>query len=250
MYTSGFYNDDFKIEELELLGSFSAISATYKLRKDGRLYFMKQLRPEYAALPRYRAMFFKEFECGTAVKHPNVVEYSSISENENGLCIIMEYVNGITLEEKLASEPEYFRNEENVYKFLAQLLDGLGALHSLNILYLDFSPSNIMLTKACNDVKLIDLGHCVSDMNDNTGGCTEGFYAPEINEKDIALLDARTDIYGIGCLLHYIKEKSETKFSDYLNGIMERCLCSDKAKRFQQAADVVKAIKRRNRALS
>ncbi len=178
MYTSGFYDDDFKVEELELLGKSSAISITYKLRKDGRLYFMKQLRPEYAAFPRYRAMFFKEFECGKAVNHPNVVGYSSISENESGLCIIMDYVNGMTLEEKLASEPEYFRNEENVYKFLTQLLSGLGALHSLNILYLDFSPANIMLTKANNDVKLIDLGYCVSDMNDNTGGCTEGFYAP------------------------------------------------------------------------
>lgn len=247
MYTSGFYNDDFKIEELELLGDSTATSITYKLRKDGRLYFMKQLRSEYTALPRYRAMFFKEFECGKAVRHPNVVEYLSISENENGLCIIMEYVNGMTLKEKLASEPEYFRNEENVYKFLTQLLDGLSALHILNILYLDFSPANIMFTNAGNDVRLIDLGCCVSDINDNTGGCTEGFYAPEIDEKDISLLDARTDIYGIGCLLRYIKERSGAKFSRYMNGIMERCLCNNKAERFQTASDAIKVVRHRNR---
>ena len=105
---------------------------------------MKQLRPEYTNDPRYRSLFFKEYECGKAISHPYVVRYTDIGEDEEGLYIIMEYVNGTSLKEKLQCEPAYFASEENQYKLILQLLEALEVLHLQNIIYIDLSPTNIL----------------------------------------------------------------------------------------------------------
>ena len=93
MQTSDFIDNNTDVKEKQLIDSGSSTSITYKLSKEGRLYFMKQLRPEYASDPRYRSLFFKEYECGKAISHPYVVRYTDIGEDEEGLYIIMEYVH-------------------------------------------------------------------------------------------------------------------------------------------------------------
>ena len=108
MKTSGFINEGDGDEKIEILGISNATSNIFKRRINGELYFMKQLRPEYANDPRYRSLFFKEYECGKAISHPYVVRYTDIGEDEEGLYIIMEYVNGISLKEMLLHEPTYF----------------------------------------------------------------------------------------------------------------------------------------------
>ena len=117
MEISKFLDNNTFFDKAELINETSAISELYKLRIDGRLYFMKKLRSEYAGDPRYRSMFFKEYENGKAVSSPYIVEYTSINDSDNGLCILMEYVNGVTLRDKLHSEPAYFANEKNLYLF-------------------------------------------------------------------------------------------------------------------------------------
>ena len=206
---------------------------------------MKQLRPEYASDPRYRSLFFKEYECGKAISHPYVVRYTDIGEDEEGLYIIMEYVNGISIKEMLLHEPTYFDKEENLYKLVLQLLEALQILHQQNVVYMDLSPANILLTKASNDVTLIDLGFCISDTNDLTGGCTEGFAAPEARTTDRPQLDARTDIYAIGCLLQYIEKKAKVRLPRLLQSIMQRCLQPEKRRRYQSVDEIIHHIKRR-----
>ena len=245
MQTSDFFDKDTDIKEKQLIDSGSSTSITYKLSKEGRLYFMKQLRPEYASDPRYRSLFFKEYECGKAISHPYVVRYTDIGEDEEGLYIIMEYVNGISLKEMLLHEPTYFDKEENLYKLVLQLLEALQILHQQNVVYMDLSPTNILLTKASNDVKLIDLGFCISDTNDLTGGCTEGFAAPEARTTDRPQLDARTDIYALGCLLQYIEKKAKVRLPRLLQSIMLRCLQPEKEQRYQSVDEIIRHIKRR-----
>lgn len=244
MQTSDFFDKDTDIKEKQLIDSGSSTSITYKLSKEGRLYFMKQLRPEYANDPRYRSLFFKEYECGKAISHPYVVRYTDIGEDEEGLYIIMEYVNGISLKEMLLHEPTYFDKEENLYKLVLQLLEALQVLHQQNVVYMDLSPTNILLTKASNDVKLIDLGFCISDTNDLTGGCTEGFAAPEARTTERAKLDARTDIYAVGCLLRYIEEGG-VKLPRLLQKVKQRCLQPQMGDRYQSVGDIIRLIKHR-----
>ena len=247
MQTSDFIDKDTDIKEKQLIDSGSSTAITYKLSKDGRLYFMKQLRPEYTNDPRYRSLFFKEYECGKAISHPYVVSYTDIGEDEEGLYIIMEYVNGISIKEKLQHEPTYFAEEASLYKLVLQLLEALQILHQQNVVYMDLSPTNILLTKASNDVKLIDLGFCISDTNDRTGGCTEGFAAPEARTTDRPQLDARTDIYAVGCLLQYIEERAKIRLPHLLQKIKKQCLQPKKELRYQSVDDIIHLIKSRKR---
>lgn len=244
MQTSDFFDKDTDTKEKRLIDSGSSTSITYKLSMDGRLYFMKQLRPEYSNDPRYRSLFFKEYECGKAISHPYVVRYTDMGEDEEGLYIIMEYVNGSSIKEKLLHEPTYFEKEENLYKLVQQLLEALQTLHQQNVVYMDMSPTNILLTKVSNDVKLIDLGFCISDPNDFTGGCTEGFTAPEARTTDRTLLDARTDIYAVGCLLQYIEKRAKIQLPHLLQNIMQRCLQPEKEQRYQSVEEIIHHIKR------
>ena len=245
MQTSDFIDKDTSVKEKQLIDSGSSTAITYKLSKDGRLYFMKQLRPEYANDPRYRSLFFKEYECGKAISHPYVVSYTDICEDEEGLYIIMEYVNGISIKDKLQYEPTYFAKEANLYKLVLQLLEALQILHQQNVVYMDLSPTNILLTKASNDVKLIDLGFCISDTNDHTGGYTEGFAAPEVHTTDRTKLDARTDIYAVGCLLQYIEKRAGVKLPRLLQKVKQRCLEPDREQRYQSVGDIIRLIKHR-----
>ena len=245
METSKFLVDNTYFDKVELVKEVSVFSRLYKLRVGGRLYFMKQLREEYAADPRYRSMFFKEYEAGKGISCPNVVDYISINEDSHGLYIIMDYVNGVTLKEKLQSEPEYFRNEKNLYLFIEQLLAALSVMHSKNIIHLDLAPSNILLARADNCVKLVDLGFSISNSNDFTAGCTKDFAAPETLAGNVSDIDNRSDIYVLGRILQYIETETGIRLPGKLQEIKERCLQDEKRMRYQSVEEIVAAVRYR-----
>lgn len=245
MRTSGFINED-KFDKIEIISTSSSTALTYKLRIDGKNYFMKMLRPEHQSDKRYRDAFYKEFEAGKSIHSPFVVKYTSIENNEDGLYILMEYINGVTLEEKLTKEPEYFTKEQNTKKLLTQLAQALSALHKQGVVHLDIKPENILLAKNTNDVILVDLGYCLTHSNDHTAGCTRLFSAPETLTGNINEIDARSDIFSVGCLLQYIEEKTEKKLSHTLGNIKNRCLQTDKKSRFSSTEEIIDTMRCNN----
>jgi hypothetical protein len=246
MNVSGFVDD---IELIEPLQSVGATSLSYVARIDGKQYFMKQLRPEYASELRYRSMFYKEYETGRRISDRHVVRYESIGENADGLYLLMEHINGLTLDEKVGSEPEWFASESNMEGFLIQLLSGLDALHACNVAYLDLNPRNIMFAQVSGEVKIVDLGFCFTDGYAHTAGRTLGFAAPELVEGRMGEIDARTDIYAVGRLMHYISERAGVKYSRRMERIMDRCLKEDKNARFESAKAMVNAIGQKRRMM-
>ena len=209
---------------------------------------MKQLRPELQQEKRYRDAFIKEFYTGRSIESPYVVKYIDLREDTHGLYILMEYVNGCTLNEKVTKEPEYFSGSENIRKFLLQLCEALKALHRENVVHLDITPSNIIIQQINNKLKLVDLGFCLSDYNDNTAGSTVKFGAPEITLGDIKEIDARTDIYAIGAILHYIEYKGikDTKLPAFAKEIKKRCLQAQKEKRYQSVDEIINYLQNNN----
>lgn len=242
MKTSGFINEGDGDEKIEILGISNATSNIFKRRINGELYFMKQLRPEYAADKRYREAFFKEYNTGKAISSPYVAKYVGIEEDGDGLYILMEYINGVTLKEKLSSEPEYFHKSSNIKKLLVQISLALTALHRQGVVHLDIKPENILLTKTSNDVRLVDLGFCLSNKNDHTVGCTKTFAAPETIAGNIAEIDARSDIYSVGCLLQYIEEGSGRNLAHKFCKIKTRCMQEQKRERYTSATDITTAL--------
>ena len=224
-------------------------SLAYKSYINGRSCFIKRLRPEFSHDKRYRELFYKEFNTGKNIRSPYIVEYLDIKEEAEGLCIIMEFVNGCTLKEKIEREAEYFRHEKNIRKLLLQLLEALKALHKENVVHLDINPANIIISQINNNVKLVDLGFCISDWNDRTAGSTALFSSPETALSDIEEIDARSDIYSIGCLLHYIEKETGTRLSRSLKSFMQRCLKEKKKQRFTDCDQAIDALKRRSKWL-
>lgn len=237
-----------KVSGIELLDDSGSTSIAYKVCFEGRLYFMKQLRPELQQEKRYRDAFIKEFYTGRSIESPYVVKYIDLREDTHGLYILMEYVNGCTLNEKVTKEPEYFSGSKNIRKFLLQLCEALKALHSENVVHLDITPSNIIIQQINNKLKLIDLGFCLSDYNDNTAGSTEKFGAPEIALGDIKEIDARTDIYAIGAVLQFIESKGikDTKLPAFAKDIKKRCLQAQKEKRYQSVDEIINYLQSSN----
>ena len=127
-------------QEVIPLNRKGATSNVYIVRIDGKEHFMKQLRPQLKDDWRYRSVYRKEFEVGHSINSEYIVKYEAIGENAEGTYILMEHVNGLTLDEKIASVPEYFTKEENFEKLFVQLLHGLKALHAANVAHLDLNP--------------------------------------------------------------------------------------------------------------
>ena len=233
---------DSNTQEVIPLNRRGATSNVYIVRIDGKEYFMKQLRPELKDDWRYRSAYRKEYEVGHGIDSKYIVKYEVIGENAEGTYILMEHVNGLTIDEKLASEPEYFAEENNFEKLFVQLLHGLKALHAANVAHLDLKPENVMLTQVNNDVKIIDLGFCFADAYSHTSGTNKSFSAPELCDGGNKEVDARTDIYALGLLMRHIKEAACVNVTPRIERIIERCTQSAKQDRYANVDEVLRAM--------
>ena len=234
-------------EEVIPLGAKGATSYSYIVRIEGKEHFMKQLRPELKDDWRYRSAYQKEYEVGRSIASEYIVKYEAIDENADGLYILMEHVNGYTLDEKLAAEAAYFSHGRNFEKLFVQLLRGLKALHEAHVAYLDLKPDNVMLTQVNGDVKIIDLGFCFADAYSHTAGTTLHFAAPELQRGDSREVDERTDIYAVGRLMQYVKEAACVDIDPRLQQIIERCTQPNKQDRYADVDEVLRAITKKRK---
>ena len=234
-------------EEVIPLGAKGATSYSYLVRIEGKEHFMKQLRPELKDDWRYRSAYQKEYEVGRSIASEYIVRYEAIDENAEGLYILMEHVNGHTLDEKMASEPEYFSHGRNYEKLFIQLLRGLKALHEAHVAYLDLKPENVMLTQVNGDVKIIDLGFCFADAYSHTAGTTLHFAAPELQRGGSSEVDERTDIYAVGRLMQYVKEAACVDVPKRLQRIIDRCIRPAKQDRYANVEEVIRAVMQKRR---
>lgn len=230
MESSQFTDHQPHFEAIEQLETQGATCDTFRVKLYGKLHFLKRLKPELAGDVRYLEALHKEFETGYRLEHPNLVRYVSSEDNS----ILIEYVDGETLAHRLASQPDYFRNRKNTDKFLRQLLDVVGYLHSHQVLHLDLKPDNILLTRINGDVKLIDLGCCYTDAFPDTTGRTNAYAAPEQLSGEV--VDERTDIFAIGRILEQLPDHA------IYNNVIARCTAENPRDRYQSVEEILKAV--------
>lgn len=159
---------------------------------------LKGLKEQYRQDENYKNLLHKEFDILISLQHPNIVSAYSMEEiPEMGTCIVMEWIDGITLEHWSGRKPE----GEGIF---LQLLDAVHYIHAKQIVHRDLKPSNIMITHNGNHVKLIDFG--LSDTDDfailKQPAGTQGYISPEQIVSQQA--DIRNDIFSIGCILEKI----------------------------------------------
>ena len=166
-----------------------------KAKRYGRWWVLKGLKEPYRQDENYKNLLHKEFDILISLQHPYIVSAYSMEEiPEMGICIVMEWIDGIMLEHWSGSKTE---GEE----IFLQLLDAVHYIHAKQIVHRDLKPSNIMITHNGNHVKLIDFG--LSDTDDfailKQPAGTPGYISPEQIISRQA--DIRNDIFSIGCIL-------------------------------------------------
>ena len=235
MDASQFSANQPRFEAIEQMETQGATCDTFRVKLYGKLHFLKRLKPEYAGDIRYQEALRKEFETGYRLEHPNLVRYLSLDKDG----ILMEYVDGETLSQRLSQNTDYFKQRKNTDKLVRQLLSVLQYLHSHQVLHLDLKPDNILLTHINDDVKLIDLGFCYTDTFADTQGHTNAFAAPEqlAGEK----VDVCSDIYAFGKILELLPDHS------IYNKVITRCTAEYPEDRYQSVEEILHAINHQRR---
>lgn len=228
------------IKEIETKGYSSLYTATYL----GKTLILKGLKPEFKNKQFYENLLKKEFEISHSLDHPNIVKTIDFKHIPDlGNCIMMEYIDGITLKEFVERHrvtESQSRKAKDVYdKIFNELLDAMSYFHSKQIIHRDLKPSNILITNNGNNVKVIDFG--LSDTDDyvilKQAAGTRRYAAPEqlIPNNPI---DCRADIYSLGIILKNTFPKSYRKIAD-------KCAQQDREKRFSSVNEIKKSIKKK-----
>ena len=140
--------------------------------------------------------------------HPNIVRYYEHFVHERSLRIVMEYCPGGTLMDYLAERAtDHDRNylsEAQVLNFLVQLLLGLHAVHSKQILHRDIKTSNILMDRSRSLMKLSDFGISTmlsgSRSQASTLVGTPAYLSPELCQGHA--YNQKSDIWSLGCVLY------------------------------------------------
>ena len=189
-------------EILALLGA-GGMGQVYSARNiiSGRTEAMKVLLSDFASEPDLAARFTAEIRTLAGLDHPNIAQLRTAFQFENRLVMIMEFVEGVTLE-KRTSEAAIPVND--VLTYATQVLAALSYAHSKGVTHRDIKPANIMLTSH-GLVKLMDFGIAKStnDLQLTRPGTTMGsvyYMSPE--QVRGGTVDARSDIYSFGVTLY------------------------------------------------
>ena len=230
-----FFTAEDSVSEYVELTTQSRFNQFYKVKRFGRWFILKGLKPEYASEAIYVSLLKKEFELSAELSHPNIVVTILKEDNPRiGPAIMMEYIDGMTLNEFLATNPTTQQRQ----KVVLQLLDAMQYIHSKQITHRDLKPSNILITRNGLNVKIIDFGLADADnyaIFKQPAG-TVSYAAPEQMVSG-STIDCRTDIYSFGLILREIFPK---KYS----AIARKCTQSTPSKRYANAVDIQHAIHR------
>ncbi len=192
-----------------------------------RLVALKILPQEFSQ-ERMRHRFVREAKAASGLNHPHIAHVYEIGEADGVNFIAMEFVEGVSLREKIHVERVGLRT---LLKYLAQVADGLVIAHRAGIVHRDLKPDNLMISNdgfakildfglaklvgsgerktgrrgknASNENISLNLSISQSPTLTNPGMImgTVGYMSPE-QARGLAEIDARSDIFSFGCILY------------------------------------------------
>jgi len=168
---------------------------------------LKLIAPAVVRDPVFRERFERECRVAAAIDHPNVVEIFHAGEEDGQLFLTMRYVEGTDLKTLLARERRL--DAPRAVAIVAQVAGALDEAHRHGLVHRDVKPANVLI--APGDVErafLTDFGISKRSLTPDTSLTGTGialgsvdYMAPEQAQVDV--LDARTDVYALGCVLFH-----------------------------------------------
>jgi serine/threonine protein kinase len=166
-----------------------------------RIEAMKVLLPDLVQQGELANRFMREIKLLASLEHPNIAQLRTAFTAENQLVMIMEYVQGDTLAQRLESGAF---SASDTLSFVSQVLSALSYAHAKGIIHRDIKPANMMLTPQ-GTIKLMDFGiaRSTTDLGMTATGTTLGsldYMSPEQVKSEPT--DARSDLYSLGVSMY------------------------------------------------
>ncbi|HEX8200138.1 MAG TPA: protein kinase, partial [Isosphaeraceae bacterium] len=168
-----------------------------------RVVAIKVLAPAWAAGPVARRRFIREARAAAAVNHDRVVAIHAVVADAEVPYLVMPYVAGRSLQQKLDNEGALELRE--ILRIGMQTAEGLAAAHRQGLVHRDIKPANILLEDGDESVKITDFGlaHAVDDTDHTQNGVVIGTPAYMSPEQAGGLpVDRRSDLFSLGSVLH------------------------------------------------
>ena len=221
-HADSFFINQYKI--LDRLGK-GRTAGVYKAQHQlGQTVAIKILPPSKAQVPQVLARFQREARLALKLKHPNVVRSFQVGTAGELNYLVMEYLEGETLDTVLQRRRRLPPHE--AVRLVYQALQGLQHIHEQGLVHRDLKPANLMLVPAhaagepdntlLATLKILDIGlgralfeegaaAAAADLHLTGEGVllgTPDYLAPE-QARDPRGIDIRADIYSLGCVLYH-----------------------------------------------
>lgn len=193
-----------RYEVLSLAGA-GGMGAVFRARHRtlGHIVAVKVLPPEVAASAMRRERFRREATLGASLEHPNIVRVYDFDTKDGITFLIMTFVRGVTLEERLRSAAR--PTADAILRSMREIADALGYAHRRGIVHRDVKPSNILLDEDSGRALLADFGIAhvegAAETSLTQPGAligTPGYMAPE--QLAGGRVDGRADLYALAAV--------------------------------------------------
>jgi beta-lactam-binding protein with PASTA domain/tRNA A-37 threonylcarbamoyl transferase component Bud32 len=188
-------------------GGMAEVYRARDLRLD-RIVAVKTLREDLARDQTFQARFRREAQSAASLNHPSIVAVYDTGEDNAGMShvpfIVMEYVDGRTIRDLLRDDRRLL--PERALEITDGVLRALDYSHRAGIVHRDIKPGNVMLNRQ-GEIKVMDFGiaRAVADTQATMTQTaqvigTAQYLSPEQARGE--RVDARSDLYSVGCLLY------------------------------------------------
>lgn len=225
-------------DDLELIhSSEDGFNVLYRGSKNGRFFVYKALKSEFRGNPLYEELQKKEFDIGFSMTHHGICQYYGlVILPDLGSCIVMEWIDGCSLESLIASGEI---DDDMAVKIIEELCDALDYMHHKQVIHRDLKPENILITHNGRNVKIIDFGLSDADAYNafKAPAGTRVYASPELLAGES--IDNRSDIWSLGVIINEV--------SGRYRSVAGRCLRRDRNRRFSNALEVRKYLRLHSR---